>query len=97
VVYKTEGFRLFHLLIDNIQRDAVRAIFRVQPVIAQQPLQTSVSQAETVTNAGEDTATANKPVRRNKVRPNDTCPCGSGKKYKHCHGSVRARQAASAI
>lgn len=97
VVYKTEGFRLFHLLLENLQRDVVRAIFRVQPVIAQQPLQTSVSQAETVTNAGEDTAVANKPVRRNKVRPNDPCPCGSGKKYKHCHGSVRAKQTASII
>lgn len=98
VVYKTEGFRLFHLLLQNIQRDVVRAIFRVQPVMAQQPVRTSVSQAETVTNAGEDSAIPNKTVvNTNKTRPNDPCPCGSGKKYKHCHGSVRAKQAASAV
>lgn len=98
VVYKTEGFRLFHQLLENIQHDAVRSIFRVQPVAAQQPVQTSVSQAETVTNAGEESASPKKPVRSSKkTRPNEPCPCGSGKKYKHCHGSVRAKQAASAV
>jgi len=70
----------------------------VQPIIAQQSVQTAVSQAETVTNAGEDTASASKPVvRSKKVKPNDPCPCGSGKKYKHCHGSVASKQTASVV
>ena len=92
VVYKTEGYRLFNQLLENIQHDAVRAIFRVQPVVAQQPVQTRVTQAELTTNAPQDQA-ANRPRRSTKVRPNDPCPCGSGKKYKHCHGSVRNKAA----
>ncbi len=86
VVYKTEGFRLFNQLLENIQHDAVRSIFRVQPVVAQQPVQTRVTQADMTTNAPEDQST-NAPRRAAKVRPNDPCPCGSGKKYKHCHGA----------
>ncbi len=99
VVYKTEGFRLFNQLLENIQHDAVRSIFRVQPVVAQQEVQTSISGAQTTTNAAQDeTAAPNRPVRnKNKVRPNDPCPCGSGKKYKKCHGSPAAKQAASAV
>jgi preprotein translocase subunit SecA len=97
VVYKTEGFRLFNQLLENIQHDSVRAIFRVQPVVAQQPVRTSISQAETVTNAPDDQSVAQRPKRSAKVRPNDPCPCGSGRKYKHCHGSVKANQAASAV
>jgi preprotein translocase subunit SecA len=97
VVYKTEGYRLFNLLLENIQHDAVRSIFRVQPVVAQQPVQTSISAAETTTNASQDEPDARTPRRTKKVRPNELCPCGSGKKYKHCHGSVKAQQAASSI
>jgi preprotein translocase subunit SecA len=93
VVYKTEGFRLFNQLQENIQHDAVRSIFRVQPVVAQQPVQTRVTQAELTTNAPEDQSATSKPRRAAKVRPNDPCPCGSGKKYKYCHGSVRNRSA----
>jgi preprotein translocase subunit SecA len=97
VVYKTEGYRLFNLLLENIRRDTVRAIFRVQPVVAQQPVQTAVSAAETTTNASQDEPDARAPRRVKKVRPNEPCPCGSGKKYKHCHGSVKTQQAASII
>lgn len=87
VVYKTEGYRMFNMLLDNIQHDAVRAIFRVRPVQAQQPVQTAISNAQTTTNAADGDAPAQKPIRRQKIRPNDPCPCGSGKKYKHCHGA----------
>jgi preprotein translocase subunit SecA len=97
VVYKTEGYRLFNQLLDNIQHDAVRSIFRVQPVVAQQPVQTSISAADTSTNAAQDEPDARTPRRSRKVRPNEPCPCGSGKKYKHCHGSPQAKQAVSAV
>ncbi|MCA9832879.1 MAG: preprotein translocase subunit SecA [Thermomicrobiales bacterium] len=97
VVYKTEGFRLYNLLLENIQHDAVRSIFRVQPAIAQQPVQTSISSAETTTNAGGQEPDANQPRRVTKVRPNEPCPCGSGKKYKHCHGAPAAKRTAAAV
>ncbi len=97
VVYKTEGYRLFNQLLENIQHDAVRSIFRVQPAVAQQPVQTSISSAETSTNAAQSEPDARTPRRVNKTRPNEPCPCGSGKKYKHCHGSPAARRQTAAV
>ena len=97
VVYKTEAYRLFNQLLENIQHDAVRSIFRVQPAVAQQPVQTSISSAETSTNSSQSEPDARTPRRVNKVRPNEPCPCGSGKKYKHCHGSPAARRQAAVV
>ncbi len=97
VVYKTEGYRLFNELLQKIQHDAVRSIFRVQPAIATQPVQTSITSAETSTNAAQDEPDARTPRRVNKIRPNEMCPCGSGKKYKHCHGSPAAKRTQAAV
>jgi preprotein translocase subunit SecA len=91
VVYKTEGFRMFGQLQENIQHDVVRAIYRVQPVVAQQPVQTRVTENNLSTNAPTDNSVTNAPRRTTKIRPNEPCPCGSGKKYKHCHGAVRSK------
>ena len=44
VVYKTEGYRMFEQLLDNIQHDVVHAIYRVQPVAAQQPVRTRITE-----------------------------------------------------
>ncbi|MGI8484555.1 MAG: preprotein translocase subunit SecA, partial [Thermomicrobiales bacterium] len=96
VVYKTEGFRLFQLLLEHIQHDVVRNIFRVQPVAAQQPVQTRVTEA-TTTNAPVDQSNANQQRRARKVRPNEPCPCGSGKKYKYCHGAVASKAASGVV
>jgi preprotein translocase subunit SecA len=92
VVYKTEGFRMFGMLQANIQHDVVRAIYRVQPVVAQQPVQTRVTAENLTTNAPTDqTVTGGTQRKAHKIRPNEPCPCGSGKKYKHCHGAVRSK------
>ena len=96
VVYKTEGFRLFQLLLEHIQHDVVRNIYRVQPVAAQQPVQTRVTEA-TTTNAPVDQSNGNQQRRARKVRPNEPCPCGSGKKYKHCHGAVVSKAASGVV
>jgi len=96
VVYKTEGFRLFQMLLEHIQHDVVRNIYRVQPVAAQQPVQTRVSDA-TTTNAPVDQSNGNQPRRVRKVRPNEPCPCGSGKKYKYCHGAVAIKTASGIV
>ncbi len=100
IVYKTEGFRMFSQLQRNIQHDVVRSIYRAQPVMAQQPVQTRVSEKETSTNApADDTAAATGTVRRKgkKVRPNEPCPCGSGKKYKFCHGAAARKGQATPV
>jgi preprotein translocase subunit SecA len=86
VVYKTEGYRMYAQLQQNIQHDVVRSVYRVQPAAAQQPVTTRLTDTALATNAPEDSSN---PVQRKttKVGPNAPCPCGSGKKYKRCHGS----------
>jgi preprotein translocase subunit SecA len=90
VVYKTEGFRMFGLLQDHIQHDLVHTIFRIQPVVAQQPVHTRLSEsANLVTNRDES---ANGPRRAQKLPGrNEPCWCGSGKKFKRCHGAVPSK------
>jgi preprotein translocase subunit SecA len=87
VVYKTEGYKMFQRLLDNVQHDVVHTIFRVQPAVAQQPVRTRLTE-EATTNR-DNGATA--PTKKRKVGVNEPCPCGSGKKYKHCHGRVASK------
>ncbi len=91
VVYKTEGYRMFGTLTDHIRHDTVHTIFRVKPAIVEQPVQTRITEEATTTNRSDESA---KPqATSKKVGANAPCPCGSGKKYKHCHGRVRSRAA----
>jgi preprotein translocase subunit SecA len=87
VVYKTEGYKMFQRLLEHIQHDVVHTIFRVQPAVAQQPVRTRVTE-EATTNRDNG---ASAPSKRRKVGVNEPCPCGSGKKYKHCHGRVASK------
>ena len=50
----------------------------------------SVSDLDHAADEGDQPAQAGAPVTREgpKVGRNDVCPCGSGKKYKHCHGQI---------
>ncbi|GGK07610.1 preprotein translocase subunit SecA [Pseudomonas matsuisoli] len=50
----------------------------------------SIEQAEATPEAEDNVAVASAPVRtEQKIGRNELCPCGSGKKYKHCHGQVQ--------
>jgi preprotein translocase subunit SecA len=93
VVYKTEGYRMYERLQANIQHDVVHTLFRVKPAAAEQPVQTRMSQ-ETTTNRGDENG--NRPARSKKIGPNDKCYCGSGKKYKFCHGAPAAKNKVTA-
>jgi preprotein translocase subunit SecA len=88
VVYKTEGYRMFNQLLDNMQHDVVHTLYRVQPAAAEQPVQTRMTQEVTTNRESENGRT---PARSKKIGPNDRCYCGSGKKYKFCHGAPAAR------
>ena len=85
VEYKSEGFRMFQALLQNIEYDVAHMIFNVRlaPIMARPAQQ--IGQTNHPQEAG--------PVRRKatgKVGRNDPCPCGSGKKYKNCHGASSA-------
>jgi preprotein translocase subunit SecA len=91
VVYKTQGYEYFQQLLANIQHDVVHTIFRVQPAVAQQPVRTQVTEESDQAPAapGEPAGNGAAPQQRKsrKIGANEPCPCGSGKKYKHCHGA----------
>jgi preprotein translocase subunit SecA len=103
LIYKFESFELFRTMIDKINRDVVGILIKGQIPIrdasevqrAQAPKRTDYSQMEANKKEFESDNGAGKkkdehvqPVRvEKKVGRNDPCPCGSGKKYKHCHGA----------
>ncbi|MGI8478190.1 MAG: preprotein translocase subunit SecA [Thermomicrobiales bacterium] len=89
VVYKTEGYKMFQKLLDNIQHDVVHTMYRVQPVVAEQPVRTRLTE-EATTNRETSNVSATA-TRKKKLGPNDKCYCGSGKKYKYCHGAVTSK------
>ena len=96
VEYKREGFAMFETMMQQFSEDSLEKLFRVQveektapPVLEEkrrlQPLQMGRGNL-----AGErpQKEKVSAPVHREveKVGRNDSCPCGSGKKYKKCHG-----------
>jgi len=79
--YQREGYDMFMDMIETIKRDAVRYLFHVE--MAQPQSQPNRVEANPTGNK-----TAKTPVTSDKVGRNDPCPCGSGKKYKRCHGAA---------
>ena len=81
VEYKSEAYNMFQSLMEAIQQDVVQRIFHVRIVVEEpKPVQ------NVVTNRDDEGVA--QPVKvANKVGRNDPCPCGSGKKYKKCHGA----------
>jgi preprotein translocase subunit SecA len=92
VEYQKEGFTMFEALMSTMQADVVEKIFSVQvrrEQDVQQIQQQPKPQRVVMSHGGEsEAAQAAAPVKRegDKVGRNDPCPCGSGKKYKRCHG-----------
>ena len=82
IEYKIEAFDMFGQMIEHIQEDIVRYIYRVNIVTQAED---RLSQA--TASHGED-AGPKEPVRsKETVGRNELCPCGSGKKYKKCCGA----------
>jgi len=86
--YKNAGYRQFQVLLETISRDLVHTIYhvkierRVSPAQAQAP-----SPMAKVASQGDSGGKQRLKAGGKKVGRNDPCPCGSGKKYKHCCGS----------
>ncbi len=83
VEYKIQGFAMFEEMTTAIKEDTVRILYHIK--VEQKVEREQVAQ---VTGTNRDTSTVAAPKKREirKVYPNDPCPCGSGKKYKQCHG-----------
>ena len=95
VEFKKEAFTLFEDMMGRIDTETVRYLFLVQPARPEDEAREIErrqrrQQQEMQLQAGAAAAAEQpKPVRTGaKVGRNDPCPCGSGKKYKKCHGAA---------
>jgi len=100
--YKRESFEMFTALLENIQLEVIRILARVQ-VRAEEdveavearrstdaPMQYRHDEASAVTDGQGGGNVPDEPYVRGgrKVGRNEPCPCGSGQKFKHCHGKL---------
>jgi len=102
VEYKGESFKLFVSLLDEIRNDVVSFAFKFFPHAPgevqqqrRQPVTRMTESKQVATNIGLQAPRQGSPQVAGKMQPiqvaekvgrNDPCPCGSGKKYKQCHG-----------
>jgi preprotein translocase subunit SecA len=85
IEYKFEGFQMFEEMIKTIQEDSLKIILRSRIDKEHAPQREKV--AEPIAASHGDEAVNKTVVKNDKVGRNDLCPCGSGKKYKKCHGA----------
>jgi preprotein translocase subunit SecA len=102
VEYKKQSFDMFQEMLDRIDTSTIRSLFNLQ-VVAEEPPEairqrrlprratqmTFTGPNQGAAAAGEEAGKVKTVVRdQPKVGRNDPCPCGSGKKYKKCHGAA---------
>ena len=86
VEYQAEGFRMFNDMIGSIEFDVTRLMMKAQ-IHEQERPRTEHSISTTATrNIAAQNPNLPKNVDLSSVKRNDLCPCGSGKKFKNCHG-----------
>ncbi|WP_136683172.1 preprotein translocase subunit SecA [Falsirhodobacter xinxiangensis] len=92
--YKTEGFTLFESMLNSLRQDVTQRLSQIRPLTEQereammaQLVQQQRAAQPVVT---EETAPPEEvdPSVWGEVGRNDPCPCGSGEKFKHCHGKL---------
>ncbi|WP_297770823.1 preprotein translocase subunit SecA [uncultured Roseovarius sp.] len=101
--YKNEAFQLFENMLDSLRMDVTQKLSQIRPMTEeeQQRLMQEMAEQRAAMMAEADTGTpAETPETAasgfNEADPaswgnpgrNDQCPCGSGKKFKHCHGRL---------
>ena len=89
IVYKKEGFEMFQDMISRIQEQTISILFRVQQAEPERIEAIHRPKEQNLIFSGSDgEPQKKKPVRRanEKTGRNDSCPCGSGKKFKKCCG-----------
>lgn len=86
VEYQAEGFRMFNDMIGSIEFDVTRLMMKAQ-IHEQERPQTEHNISTTATrNIAAQQASLPEDLDLSQIGRNDQCPCGSGKKFKNCHG-----------
>ncbi|MGH1423642.1 MAG: preprotein translocase subunit SecA [Pseudooceanicola sp.] len=96
--YKKEAFQLFENMLDSLREDVTGTLAHLRPMTEEeQQQQLALMQAQLASQQGGDAPVAgpaaegfdeNDQTTWGNPGRNDPCPCGSGKKFKHCHGAV---------
>ena len=98
VEYKSEGHKMFQGLLSQIEKNIAETLMKVAiqegPSSAAPPAMLFSQPIPARDNFPSNIKSSNHPglpaeAQRAKVGRNDPCPCGSGKKYKKCHGAQR--------
>ncbi|WP_227394264.1 preprotein translocase subunit SecA [Jeotgalibacillus aurantiacus] len=87
--YQNEGFAMFEAMQESVNEEVTKYIMKAE--IRSNLERQEVAKGQAV-NPKEEGATKKKPApvrRENTVGRNDPCPCGSGKKFKNCHGAIQ--------
>ncbi|MFD1427292.1 preprotein translocase subunit SecA [Kroppenstedtia sanguinis] len=89
--YQFEGFEMFQQMVEEIQEELVRYVMKSELAEDEEIEREEVATHQTASSGGSPHEEGEKPKRQpirntDKVGRNDPCPCGSGKKYKQCHG-----------
>jgi preprotein translocase subunit SecA len=93
VEYKKETYHMFNALLANIQKEVVYSFFKINigislaPSIMATDKLTLAGATKDLSSQGEHIAKKVRDDAGHKVGRNDPCPCGSGKKFKKCHGA----------
>ncbi|HHI70118.1 MAG TPA: preprotein translocase subunit SecA, partial [Rhodobacteraceae bacterium] len=97
--YKTEAFQLFEGLLDSLREDVTKQLAQIRPLSEEEQaamMQQMLAQQSGVNLQDDDTSQkgaiegfdGSDPSTWGNPGRNDACPCGSGKKFKHCHGKL---------
>lgn len=85
--YQSEGFAMFEDMVASIENDASKYVMKAE--IRNNLEREEVAKGQAVNPKEDGEKVTKKPVRRAvNIGRNDPCPCGSGKKYKNCHGKA---------
>ncbi|HLR08886.1 MAG TPA: preprotein translocase subunit SecA [Bacillota bacterium] len=85
--YQMEGFAMFEEMVENIEDEVAKYIMKAE-IRDNLERQAVAKNMQAVSGGQEAKQKKRKPyVKRERIGRNEPCPCGSGKKYKHCHGA----------
>ena len=88
IEYQSEGFRMFQDMIGAIEFDVTRTMMKAQIHEQEREKETESRTTAEQNISAQSTISPQDPIFKN-VGRNDKCPCGSGKKFKNCHGRKR--------
>ena len=89
--FKKEAFSLFEQLLDTIKFEITRVLMLVQVKDEKEAKDIDKKNTESIQSAksNKNSGEAAENIAQPKVGRNDPCPCGSDKKFKHCHGALK--------